>query len=417
MSLKPIDPNALRDSQDQGADNFTQGARGIHHYDTQAFKMSDKQENPHRIRLFGIIAAAVVLVVAVLAIIIIPRYLGDNQQSDTVAAGTEVTVVIPSGVGAGDIAQLLQEAGVISSTTSFMTEVESNRASNQLKPGTYVFVGGDSYADVVAQLIKGPDETSITIPEGFTVSQIAARVEQVLGIQASDFLTQAKASNYSTDYDFLAGAYGDSLEGFLYPDTYQFAQGVTADEVIRTMLDQFKIATSTVDFSTATLADGTVLTKYQVVTIASLIEREAALSGERPLVSSVIYNRLNAGMYLQIDAAIAYATGNTGLLSYDDLMVDSPYNVYLYLGLPAGPICSPSIDSIRAAAAPEATDFYYYVAAVNDEGQLDGSHTFCTNEDEFVVAKDAYNVAVGLAEAPEEEPVPEEGEPVEPDFQ
>lgn len=158
------------------------------------------------------------------------------------------------------------------------------------------------------------------------------------------------------------------------------------------MLDEFKSVTSTLDFSTATQGD-TALSEYQVIVMASMIEKETAQSSERPLIASVMYNRLNIGMYLQIDATVNYALGKYDLLTEADLAVDSPYNTYLYQGLPVGPICSPSLDSIKAAAAPATTDYIYYVAS----SALDGTHVFCATEEEFAQARDAYNQAMGIS--------------------
>ena len=266
-------------------------------------------------------------------------------------------------------------------------------ASSSLKAGAYEFERGMSYEQVINQLVAGPNAgVTLTIPEGFTLNQIAQRVQETLGISVDDFMAQAKASNYVTDYPFLSGAYNDSLEGYLFPLTYTFEEGVNADTVIRAMLTQFQTQTASLDLSTASKG-GVTLNLSQVVVLASLIERETAVPSERPLVSAVVYNRIAAGMYLQIDAAINYAIGEDRLLTNDDLAVDSPYNTYTNLGLPPGPICSPSLSALQAAAAPDQQAAYlYYVASP----ALDGTHTFCTTEDEFWTAFNAYNEAMGF---------------------
>ncbi len=206
-------------------------------------------------------------------------------------------------------------------------------------------------------------------------------------------MAQAKASNYVGEFTFLNGAYNDSLEGFLFPKTYTFDEDevVTPDVAIRTMLKQYQSETSGVDWSNVGQGNAK-LTQYQVICMASLVERETAVDGERADVASVIYNRLNAGWFLQIDAAIAYALNKGDLLTYDDLQVDSPYNTYTNYGLVPGPICSPSLSSINAVLYANWTDYYYYVAS----SSLDGTHVFCTNEEEFNEARDAYNQAAGI---------------------
>lgn len=396
MSLKPIDSSSLRDPQPSN-EQFRSGATGIHHYVTPQTDggRSDKGRNrdPRKTRALAL-TLSVVAVVAVLVVgFVVVRHFGaDTSWQVALEQGTPVDVTIPTGSGDGDIAQIMQSAGVIASTTEFMNAVSTSGADGTLKSGTYHLTAGMAPADVVAELVKGPDAISVTIPEGLTVAQTADRVQAALGISTDDFLAQAKASYYTTDYTFLSGAYNDSLEGFLFPDTYQFDESATADQVIRAMLDEFKSVTSTLDFSTATQGD-TALSEYQVIVMASMIEKETAQSSERPLIASVMYNRLNIGMYLQIDATVNYALGKYDLLTEADLAVDSPYNTYLYQGLPVGPICSPSLDSIKAAAAPATTDYIYYVAS----SALDGTHVFCATEEEFAQARDAYNQAMGIS--------------------
>ena len=224
----------------------------------------------------------------------------------------------------------------------------------------------------------------LTIPEGLTVKQTAQAVASTFDISADEFIAQAKASNYVAKFPFLEGAYNDSLEGFLYPKTYEFdpEEPPTADDIIRTMLNQFVSETQGLNLEKG--AHG--LNMHEILSMASLIERETAQPDERPLVASVIYNRLDIDMYLQIDAAIVYVldSGNRGL-TYEDLKVDSPYNVYQNKGLVPGPICSPTISSIEAAMNPADTDYLYYV--VNSR---EGTHAFSNNEEQFLRDKEAY---------------------------
>lgn len=392
MSLKPFDPRELRDDEGEDGSSLTQGATSMHKYDTVTMKKTVAETHPRRSRFAAIVASVVAVVALVVVVAVVAtNILGSSEEQDQTGP---IEVTIPASYGAGDIAQLLRQAGVIESTTSFMNAVQAaGNVDSSLKAGAYSFERGMSYEDVIQQLIDGPNAatTTLTIPEGYTVTQVAQRVQEVLGIASEDFLAQAKASNYVNVYSFLSEAYNDSLEGYLFPKTYTFTDDATADTVIRAMLDQFQSEIAQVSLGGATQGNVT-LNLSQVVVLASLIERETAVADERALVSSVVYNRLNAGMPLQIDATINYALGKDDLLSLEDLQVDSPYNTYTNLGLPPGPICSPSLASLQAAAAPAETGYYYYVAS----SALDGTHVFCATEEEFTAARDAYNQAMGF---------------------
>ncbi len=427
MSLKPLDPKHLAPDNDDDLDmdldlgggaRISNDARSMNHYGVspqhrrpdstippdatggfRVYASSHAAEPPKDRKKTALVVAIVVVVVAALAVgaVFGVRALLDGGEPAQELTGS-ATVTIPNGYGTGDIAQLLRENGVIASTTEFVQAVSQRDAGNALRAGTYTFERGSDLDGIIDMLVAGPEASgvSLTIPEGYTVQQTAQRVEEVLGIPADEFVAQAKASNYVGEFTFLANAANDSLEGFLYPLTYSFAAGATADDVIRTMLQQFQSATAGLDWNTAVLADGTVLNQYQVVVLASLIERETAVSEERPLVASVIINRLNAGMPIQIDAVIAYVLNKSDLITYDDLAnVAANYpewDVYNNPGLPPQPICSPSLESIQAALNAAQTDYLYYVASP----ELDGTHVFCTTDEEFATARDAYNQAAGI---------------------
>lgn len=306
----------------------------------------------------AVVAGVIVLAAAAFALLSCNRGQGPQES-------TTVTVSIPEGSGASQIAQILADAEVIDDASAFSSAVQEQGAENSLKSGTYKLATHSSADDVIAQLIEGPNTTDnqLTIPEGLTVAQTAARVQDALGISSDDFLAQAKASNYVDDYPFLADAQDDSLEGFLCPKTYDFSgKDVTADTVIRAMLDQYEAEVASLDFASAEAsiksAYGVGMRDYDIIVMASIIEREAVTANDRPLVSSVFYNRLAAGMDLQSDATMAYVTG--GEVTANDLKTESPYNTYLNAGLPPTPICSPSLASIQAALAPASTDYYYF---------------------------------------------------------
>ena len=322
--------------------------------------------------IIALVAALVVVVVA--GVILVPRiFKSTPTQSELANQGAQVEVVIDDGSGALAIASKLKEAGVIASSDDFVTEVQKQKADSSLKSGAYVFTIGDSYENIIAQLTKGPNSTSgrITIPEGLTVAQTAAAVESALGISADDFTAQAKASNYAGEFSFLADASDDSLEGFLYPKTYDFSgkSGVTADTVIRAMLTQYQADVASLDFASAEAAIqeryGVTMSDYDILKLASVVEREGLNASQRPKVASTFYNRLQIGMALQSDATMMYVTGGT--VTADDLKTESPYNTYLNTGLTPTPICSPSLESIQATLTPDDTDYLYFYITQSDE--------------------------------------------------
>jgi UPF0755 protein len=307
--------------------------------------------------------------------------------------GEEVAVFIPEGSSTADIARALRETGVISRESSFVSAVTERGVEGRLQPGRYMLKTGMADNDAVDALLAGPQPgaqggNKLTIPEGLTIEATAARVEEVCGIPADQFVAEAhSADKYVADYPFLEGVYDNSMEGFLYPKTYQIPAGSNAEYVVRVLLDQFKIETSGLDLSYAAERN---LTLYDLVIMASMIEKETAAPDERPVVSSVLYNRLHEGMLLQICSTVVFAIG---LENYDghplletDLAIESAYNTYQNAGLPAGPICSPHISSIEAAAHPAETEYLYYVLTSKE-----GTHTFCVTYEEFEAANVVYH--------------------------
>lgn len=335
----------------------------------------------------GLVVA--ILVVAAVAVFVVPAVKNTFfPEKETVEAGLDVHITIPEGASGDEIASLLASNHIIENPKEYYAAVTRANAESSLKPGSYLFQTCQDPDEVVQILVSGPNAgITLTIQEGLTVEQTAARVEEVCGISSDEFLAQAKASNYVSDYSFLQDVYNDSLEGYLYPKTYTFSDSVTADEIIRKLLDQFKSETSSLGLENG--ANG--LTSQQIVSMASLIERETAVESERPTVASVIYNRLNANMLLQIDAAVVYARGGgSQAVTYSDLEIDSPYNVYKNYGLTPGPICSPSISSIKAAMNPDSTDYLYYVASAAG----DGTHKFSSDYSQFEKDSEEYSESI-----------------------
>lgn len=305
-----------------------------------------------------------------------------DSQNDT-----KVTVTIPDGSSSREIGNILDKKGLLSSVSAFNMKTAFDGA--EYKAGTYQMAPSMTMDEIEEMLEKGADTSNtvkVTIPEGYNIQQIASKVADA-GICTSDeFLKEAADGQF--DYDFISQTISGEkrLEGYLYPDTYEFYKNASAHDVIDKMLSRFNEIYS----EAAKTADSSITSKYseqQIVTVASLVEREAKLDSERPEVASVVYNRLDKGMKLQFCSTVQYALGKVKARLYNsDLKVDSPYNTYINEGLPPGPIASPGRASIEAALKPAKTDYLYFV--VSSKG--DGSHNFAATGDDFAAYRDDY---------------------------
>lgn len=320
--------------------------------------------------VIGVLIA--IAVVAGTALFLFPRIFGGDSAN--IEAGQQVSITIPEGSSGDAIATILVDNHIIADSGEYYAAVKKLNAEMSLKPGDYQFETLQDPLSVVKQLVAGPnlEGVKLTVPEGKTVEQTAQLVEDAYGISADEFISQAKASAYAGDYPFLADAGNDSLEGFLYPKTYTFAGTPTADEVIRAMLDQYQLDVfDAFDFDAGRAAIsatyGIELSDYELLTLASIVEREGLNADQRAHVASVFLNRLAgkgdfAGRpYLQSDATLMYETG--GAVTAEDIQgIDSPYNSYQNAGLPPTPICSPSSEAILATLEPtDSDDLYFYI--------------------------------------------------------
>ena len=282
--------------------------------------------------------------------------------------GGTVTVVVPVGASLSSIAAELEAKGVVKHARAFVIRAESDGYATKFMPGTYRFHQNEPYADLVALLARGvnPPTVKVAIPEGTTLRQAARLVAaEVDSISAADYVAVAR----DDPPPFRLGGYkrGTTLEGMLFPATYEVLPKVKARAFVKTQLTAFDDNFAKVDMTRALKAN---LTPYDVVIIASMIDREALVPAERPMVAAVIWNRLRIDMLLQIDATIQYALGKTKpVLTFDDLKIDSPYNTYKHPGLPPTPISNPGLAALQAAAAPADVDFLYYVARNDGSGR------------------------------------------------
>ena len=234
---------------------------------------------------------------------------------------------------------------MIPSAFMFKMEARVGGYGTEIKTGEYTFARGTQSEVILQKLTAGAavPTVEITIPEGLSLEETAQEVAGQSGVSAAKFEEAAKRTDYG--YGFLEDPAIKTTEGFLFPKQYEFEKGTEAPQMVTRMLEQYLLETQTLDISSA--RERLNLSEYELVIVASLIEKEAATPEERPLVASVIYNRLQKDMPLQIDASIHYALDKQGEeLSLADLEVNSPYNTYENKGLPPGPICSPSRQSL-----------------------------------------------------------------------
>jgi UPF0755 protein len=286
----------------------------------------------------------------------------------------EVFVDIPSGSGPSAIGDRLVKAGVIRDDLTYRTAILVSGRARSLKAGEYRFDSPMHALDVINKIARGDVyKRLLTFREGLTIAEMSQVYEEKGFGKAAEFRTAAENAKLIADIDPAAR----DLEGYLFPETYSLPRDTPAAVVVDQMVAGFKKAL-TEDVRAAAKADG--LTIRELVTLASLVEKETAAADERPLVAAVYRNRMKINMGMQADPTVIYALQKAGQyrgnLSRENLQFDSPYNTYRYAGLPPGPIASPGRASLVAAAKPAAVDYLYFVS------KNDGTHVFASNLDE-----------------------------------
>jgi UPF0755 protein len=324
---------------------------------------------------------------AVLGVVLVLGILGVIYFIYSAASGGEdgskesARVQVVKGDTLSDVAAKLEKAGAIESAFVFELQARYEGYGTEIKTGRYTFQPGQDSGKILHKLTVGQAAPTITvtIPEGLTIEETAGTVAADSSVPAPAFEKAARRTDYG--YAFLDNPSVKTTEGYLFPAKYDFEKRVTARQIVDRLLEQYLLETQDLDFADA--KERLDLTEHQVVTVASLIEKEAATPKERPLIASVIYNRMHEDMPLQIDATIQYALNKPKTnLSLTDLKVDSPYNTYKNKGLPPGPICSPGRESLQAALNPANTKYLYYVLQANGE-----KHFFTKSYDDFLRAK------------------------------
>jgi UPF0755 protein len=313
-------------------------------------------------KIFKIYGAIFAILLALFSFVFIPTFF---------RPGVEVDIPVYTNSSAGKIALVLKEKGVIRFALPFRMMAKLTRTDRKLKAGLYRMSPRLSLWRVLIILSQGKSELlTLKVPEGFTVEQIGFELEKMKVTTTADFLTAVR------DRDLIKslGIQGPSLEGYLFPETYRVPLGAGAQALVELMVHQFLESVGP-GFDLQCSRQG--LRPYQIVILASIVEKEARLDEERALVAGVLYNRLRKKMRLQVNATLNYILNTKNpWFTNEQLNIQSPYNTYAHRGLPPTPICNPGLASLQAVLNPEEKTYLYYVA------QGDGSHLFAETWEE-----------------------------------
>jgi len=278
-------------------------------------------------------------------------------------------VEIPQGATLKRTAHLLADHQVINSPTSFIAFTYLQGKQNQIQAGEYELSATLPPQEILKKITQGETlDYAVTIPEGYRISEIAELLAQKGLVDKNRFINETRNAELIDSLNIPTR----DLEGYLFPETYRFRKNAGEKKIVQAMVAIFKQKADLPEFRER--ARKLNLTLHEIITLASLIEKETGLASERKIISSVFHNRLKKRMRLQTDPSVIYALADfDGNIRKKDLSIDSPYNTYLYFGLPPGPIANPGLDSILSALEPAQTDMFYFVSRQN------GSHQFSAN--------------------------------------
>jgi len=344
--------------------------------------IKEKAKGGPKIKIILCILGVIIILAGYFAISMYMEYQSKGE-------GTEETVSIEivQGEGTWDIAAKLKEKDLIQYEVVFYLKARNMGVANKLRYGEFTFQKDSGLENIIDVLTTGgaqKDAVMFTVPEGYTIELIAEKLEKEGVCTKSDFLA---AVNKEYAYWFLEDIPENEdiryrLQGFLYPETYAIHEDMTAEDIVKVMLNQFdKLFTEEMRKKMDSLGKNV----FEVVIEASIIERETGIEEEKPIIAGVIKNRLEIAMKLQMCPTVLYPITDglygKNTVTYDDIAVDSPYNTYMYEGLPVGPICCPSISSIEAVLNPDDNSYFFYHA--NSE-KNDGSHIFTETYEEHI---------------------------------
>lgn len=298
--------------------------------------------------------------------------------------GPPIRVVVPEGASMRVAAESLDAAGLVSSAMGFRIYGRIAGNDRSLKPGTYLMKRGTPWPEIIKALIGGRGLVrSVTIPEGLALAQIAELVGKALDVPPASVIAAASDTAIRRRLNVPTA----TLEGYLFPDTYAFPEGTDPARAVNEMIRRFEREW---DPKWNARLGELAMNRHDIVTLASIIEEEAKLPQERPIISAVYHNRLKIGMALQADPTVQYARRtHAARVTFKDLEIDSPYNTYKYPGLPVGPISSPGGESLRAALFPAIANYLYFVA------YPDGHHEFRRTLDEHNAVRARIRAATG----------------------
>ena len=347
-------------------------------------KTKTKSGTPLRILL--IVVAFIIVIL--LGVYIYGKSLGGSAKDKN--NKNEIMVTIEKGSTTAGIGKLLQDKGIIKSQKDFKLYTTLNRYDGLYQAGSYAF-SPSMTTDTIAKALRTgkTNDITFTIPEGYTEYDIANKLDKIGLVKKDEFVNTLESAGFASEFTFLKGAQKGAhrLEGYLFPSTYTIPATSDNNFIISSMLTQFDKNFTAADRAKAKEMK---FTENQIIIVASIIEKEAAIDADRDKVASVIYNRLKAKMPLQMDSTVQYVLGLDNNrkkdLSIDDTQVKSEYNTYINRGLPPGPICCPGKASIRAALNPADTKYMYFILS----DRLDDSMAFSEKYSQFLKDKDAY---------------------------
>lgn len=328
--------------------------------------------NKKRLGVIAIISITLAILISVFIFKQIGPYDKNNKK--------DIVVEIPQGATISTISDILYENKLIKNKLMFKISVKLSNQAKNFKAGKYLFNQTYSNKEIINDISSGKmynDGIKITIPEGSTSREIISiLVGKNLGNEESYKKLISNPKEFYDKFKFLEEEDITSLEGFLYPETYYFDENASEKDIISSMLSQFnKVYTDKLRDRQKELN----MTTEQVVNLASIVEKEAVLDEDRPIIASVFYNRLKIGMPLQSDATIQYVfEERKEIVTYADLEIDSPYNTYKNKDLPPTPIANPGIESIEATLYPKETEYLYFVA------KMDGGNNYSTNYEDHL---------------------------------
>lgn len=343
--------------------------------------MTDKSKQPllRRLQSRLTVILAVMLVMGVIFAALLYQY----ATTPASASQDGQVVEIKPGMTLKQVAHFLADKELLSEPSTFMLYTYLQGEQNHIQAGEYRFSPSMPPRDILEALTSGMAVLyTVTIPEGYRITDIAGLLEAKGLVDKPAFIEATRNRELLESLHIPSG----SLEGYLYPETYKFSKAGGARRIVQTLLDTFK--ERVLQPERVQQAEAMQFTFHEIITLASLIEKETGLGKERKLISSVFHNRLAKNMRLQTDPTVIYAMVNfDGNIRKKDLSIDSPYNTYKHFGLPPGPIASPGLESIQAALDPEESDFLYFVS------RKDGSHQFSTNYKDHVRAVQKYQLS------------------------